>query len=514
MVPPFWGGEVRGITGAGGGTGCAPLNGVMGRCSLQGVSKGRLLREFSILLGRDRGSSADMLAYVAEIDRRQLYLEQAYPSMFAFCTRKFGMSEAVAAKRIRAGRAACRFPCVLGMVRRGELHLSGVHQLAVHLTEENHEKVLRRAKYRTMREIAELIAEIAPKPDAVCLIRALPRQSAELAGQTTQRQSALLRGGTEQNADVAGGKEVQRARGQPLNGGEVSGATSPAMSGSTSGPSSGATSRATSDATDWAMNRAADGVGGGSVSGVAGSALDGAGSAVAVSAVDGAVSSAISGATHDATDLAMNGAVDGSVDGALGRATDGATNSAGSGASRAQGTAAWGAQAAVPARRARNLTTPLSPGRYRLQVTIGQEARDRLAELRNLLSHQIPDGDLAAVIERALELLLAETKKKRGALAGKSRAGRKKGGGRTRTIPARVRREVFRRDEGRCAFVDGEGRRCESTWQIEFHHCVPYGRDGAHSTDNIELRCRAHNQYEAELEYGRRFMASRRRGGG
>jgi hypothetical protein len=474
------------------------FNEVMGRCSLQGVSKGRLLREFSILVGKDRGSSADMLAYVAEIDRRQLYLEQAYPSMFAFCTRKFGMSEAVAAKRIRAGRAACRFPCVLGMVRRGELHLSGVHQLAVHLTEENHEKVLRRAKYRTMREIAELIAEIAPKPDAVCLIRALPRQRAELAGQTTQQGSALLRGATEQNAEVTGGKAVQRARGQPLKGGEVSGATSPAMSGSTIGPSSGSTSRATNDATDSARNRA----------------VDGAGSAVAVSAVDGAVSSAISGATHDATDLAMNGAVDGSVDGALGHATDGATNGAVSGVSRAQGTAAWGAQAAVPARRARNLTTPLSPGRYRLQVTIGQEARDRLLELRNLLSHQIPDGDLAAVIERALEVLLAETKKKRGALAGKSRAGRKKGGGRTRTIPARVRREVFRRDEGRCAFVDGEGRRCESTWQIEFHHCVPYGRDGAHSTDNIELRCRAHNQYEAELEYGRRFMASRRRGGG
>ena len=427
-----------------------------------------------------------MLAYVAEIDRRQLYLEQAYPSMFAFCTRKFGMSEAVAAKRIRAGRAACRFPCVLGMVRRGELHLSGLHQLAVHLTEENHEKVLRRAKYRTMREIEELIAEIAPKPDAVCLIRALPRQSAELADQTTQQQSALWRGGTEQNADVAGRKAVQRARGQPLDGGEVSGATSPAMSGATSGPSSAATSRATSDAIDWAMNRAADGVGGGSVSGVAGSAVDGAASGAA------------------------DGAAGGAVDGAAGGAVDGA----GRGVSRAQGTAAWGAQAAVPARRARNLTTPLSPGRYRLQVTIGQEARDRLLELQNLLSHQIPDGDLAAVIERALEVLLAETKKKRGALAGKSRAGRKKGGGRTRTIPARVRREVFRRDEGRCAFVDGEGRRCESTWQIEFHHCVPYGRDGAHRTDNIELRCRAHNQYEAELEYGRRFMESRRRGGG
>jgi len=164
-------------------------------------------------------------------------------------------------------------------------------------------------------------------------------------------------------------------------------------------------------------------------------------------------------------------------------------------------------------RTRRNLATPLSPGRYKLQVTIGQEAREKLVELQNLLSHQIPDGDPAAVIERALDVLLAETKKKKGALAKRPRARRKKGGGRTRAIPAQIRREVFRRDGGQCAFVAGTGRRCESAWQLEFHHCVPYGRDGPHSTANIELRCRAHNQYEAEMEYGRAFMETRRGGG-
>ena len=90
------------------------------------------------------------------------------------------------------------------------------------------------------------------------------------------------------------------------------------------------------------------------------------------------------------------------------------------------------------------------------------------------------------------------------------RGGRKKNGGRSRAIPAYVRREVFKRDEGRCAFVNAEGRRCESAWQLEFHHCVPYGREGPHSTGNIELRCRAHNQFEAELEYGRELMEVRR----
>ncbi len=39
------------------------------------------------------------------------------------------------------------------MIARGELHLSGVHQLARHLTEDNYEEVLQRAKHKSMREI-------------------------------------------------------------------------------------------------------------------------------------------------------------------------------------------------------------------------------------------------------------------------------------------------------------------------------------------------------------------------
>jgi hypothetical protein len=66
------------------------------------------------------------------------------------------------------------------------------------------------------------------------------------------------------------------------------------------------------------------------------------------------------------------------------------------------------------------------------------------------------------------------------------------------------------RDDGRCRFVDPEGRRCDSTWQIEFHHRTPYAKGGSHDVGNIELRCKAHNQYEAELEYGKSFMSARR----
>ncbi len=94
--------------------------------------------------------------------------------MFAFCVDRFHMSEAIAAKRIRAGRAACRFHLIFEMVERGDLHLTGVHQLAKHLTEENYQEVLARAKHKTMREIEHLIAEIAPRPDAPARIVTLP----------------------------------------------------------------------------------------------------------------------------------------------------------------------------------------------------------------------------------------------------------------------------------------------------------------------------------------------------
>ena len=81
----------------------------------------------------------------------------------------------------------------------------------------------------------------------------------------------------------------------------------------------------------------------------------------------------------------------------------------------------------------------------------------------------------------------------------------------SRTIPAAVRRAVYMRDQGRCRFEDENGRRCSETEGLEFHHVVPYGRGGDHRVDNIEQRCRAHNLYEGEAEYGRTLMNAFRR---
>jgi 5-methylcytosine-specific restriction endonuclease McrA len=68
-------------------------------------------------------------------------------------------------------------------------------------------------------------------------------------------------------------------------------------------------------------------------------------------------------------------------------------------------------------------------------------------------------------------------------------------------VPAAVKRAVWSRDEGRCAFVGAHGR-CSETGFLEYHHVVPFAGGGATDPTNLELRCRAHNAYEAAVWFG------------
>jgi 5-methylcytosine-specific restriction endonuclease McrA len=67
---------------------------------------------------------------------------------------------------------------------------------------------------------------------------------------------------------------------------------------------------------------------------------------------------------------------------------------------------------------------------------------------------------------------------------------------RQRYIPAAVRREVWVRDGGQCAYVGAAGR-CAERGFLEYHHVVPYADGGLATVENVQLRCRSHNGYEA-----------------
>jgi hypothetical protein len=76
----------------------------------------------------------------------------------------------------------------------------------------------------------------------------------------------------------------------------------------------------------------------------------------------------------------------------------------------------------------------------------------------------------------------------------------------SRYVPGAILREVFARDGGQCTFVSPEGRRCSAREFLEVHHHEPFARGGDASVDNLRLSCRAHNQFLAELDYGRCYM--------
>jgi 5-methylcytosine-specific restriction endonuclease McrA len=141
---------------------------------------------------------------------------------------------------------------------------------------------------------------------------------------------------------------------------------------------------------------------------------------------------------------------------------------------------------------------PIAPGKYVLQITIDEETHALLLAAQNLLVPSIPDGNLAAVAKRALQDLVDRLLRRKAALVNHPRQGKGVRDG-ARTIPAEVRREVWQRDGGRCAFEGPRGR-CPVSGAVDFHHVIPYAMGGQPTADNIELRCRAHNLHQAEKD--------------
>jgi hypothetical protein len=166
-----------------------------------------------------------------------------------------------------------------------------------------------------------------------------------------------------------------------------------------------------------------------------------------------------------------------------------------------------------PLTKRRPIIETTSPERYRVQFTIGKESHHKLRCVQALLRREIPDGDPGAIYDRALTLLLEKVEKAKLGAAAKPRPRpiRPAADRQLRTpvvdsrdIPSHVQGAVSQRDGGQCAFVSKDGHRCTERTFLEFHHIHPYALGGLATVENISLRCRRHNQYEAELIFGPR----------
>jgi len=383
---------------------------------LDSIPDDELLKRLSTLVDRHRRCEADVVAHIAEVDARKLYLGKACSSMFAYAVEVLHLSEHEAYLRIACARASRRFPVLLDMLGDGRLHLSAVAKLAPHLEADNAETLLARAVHGTTRQIEELCAEVAPRPDVPSRMRKLPRV------------------------------RPRRQPGDELGTNLVPGATAEGAARSTTA----------------------------------------ARSATAGSAANAAVvtTSEPTAATHAGPERA--------------------------------GTPTREAVPEVIA-PARPVIAPIAPARYSVQFTASAELRDKLCRAKALLRHKDPDADLGDVIDEAVTLLLGKLEARR---FGKTKTPRKAladtdTSASSRYVPAAVRRVVFDRDQGRCAYVDeASGRRCACTdpGLLEYHHVTPFALGCDHDPDQIELRCRAHNQYQAELDFGPETMARYRTG--
>jgi len=157
--------------------------------------------------------------------------------------------------------------------------------------------------------------------------------------------------------------------------------------------------------------------------------------------------------------------------------------------------------------------------------------KDKLDRLRALTSHSNPSGDIARVIELALDVALEKVERERfakakrrrapgGNLQTKAMAPNPQGGSRTeatsseprrrRHIPKAVLREIAERDQLQCSYRSADGCRCNARAFLQVHHEHPWARGGRETTANLRLLCRAHNQLLAEQDFGSREVALRR----
>jgi 5-methylcytosine-specific restriction endonuclease McrA len=145
-----------------------------------------------------------------------------------------------------------------------------------------------------------------------------------------------------------------------------------------------------------------------------------------------------------------------------------------------------------------------------VQFTLSGAGYEKLRRAQDLLAHAIPNGDAAVIIERALGLLVEHLEKTKLAETKRPRSGHESESPKreSRHVPAAVRREVWRRDRGRCAFVGTHGR-CPERRFIELHHVIPFADGGVATVANIQLRCRSHNQHEADLWSGADVVKNR-----
>src|SRR4051812_46657201 len=132
---------------------------------LKSLADDALLAELSSIVGRRNQITAEFLAYLAELDERQIFLDLGFASLFEYCVEALGLCESTAGRHIAAARVCRNHPEAFAWVASGVLHASALSLLRKHLTAENAGDLFELCKRKSARTVEVLLAARFPKPD-------------------------------------------------------------------------------------------------------------------------------------------------------------------------------------------------------------------------------------------------------------------------------------------------------------------------------------------------------------
>src|SRR5262245_55942002 len=112
---------------------------------------------------RERHLQIELLTYLAELERRDAFLQLGVSSMFAYLTDHLGYTRSAAFRRHTAAGLLARFPCLADYLADGRLNLTTLVELRHVLDEARLEEILARAAGRTEEEVKVLVASLAPR---------------------------------------------------------------------------------------------------------------------------------------------------------------------------------------------------------------------------------------------------------------------------------------------------------------------------------------------------------------
>lgn len=153
---------------------------------IEGLKNHELLENFKTLVRQEKESTAAVVTYLAQIDKRKLFAQEGYSSLFNYLTQKYHYSESAAYRRIQAVRLSVQFPEVIEYLRDGRLNLETMSLMAPHLTPENKDHLLSQVFKKSSREVEYVVASFLPQKQKVMRdkIKILPWIQKESRGET------------------------------------------------------------------------------------------------------------------------------------------------------------------------------------------------------------------------------------------------------------------------------------------------------------------------------------------